>query len=252
MLLQYRYDGSFEGLLSAFAEALSRCETPGEFCAPTDAAEGFLFESRSVPQRPEQAAALLRSLRRRAGSGVVTTLTHAFLAEDPRIPAALFDYVRITLDRGASVDGWQAHPEVRRVTAACRHVQREVHRFRGLLRFRELADGTLYAPYEPDHCITLPLSCHFRGRMAGNVWVIHDRRRQVAVHCDGNRLRPVLIEPDGDPARSLSHGERAIQDLWRRYHHEAAISSRNNPALQRSFMPRKYWRYLTEMQAGDA
>jgi probable DNA metabolism protein len=42
--------------------------------------------------------------------------------------------------------------------------------------------------------------------------------------------------------------ERSVQDLWRTYHRRIAIATRVNLELQRKFMPRKYWRYLTEMQ----
>lgn len=41
--------------------------------------------------------------------------------------------------------------------------------------------------------------------------------------------------------------EEGFQQLWRDYYRHMAIRERNNPTAQRSFLPKKYWAYLTEM-----
>jgi probable DNA metabolism protein len=248
----YRYDGSFDGLLSAFAEALACEPEPPDF-VPAATADGLLFMGRDIPVRPDAAAGFLARLQAAGSEGAVRTLATAFLAEIPGIERALYEYCLMTLSRGECVDGWHSHPAVGRVTAAARRVGGEVHRFQGLLRFGETSDGFYYAPYEPDHNITIPLGRHFAVRLRDQRWIIHDRRRDLAVLWDGEHLQPASLAPppgtSADAGPALSAAEQEVQSLWRTYHRRIAIDSRRNPKLQRQCMPARYWRYLVEMQA---
>jgi probable DNA metabolism protein len=244
--MTYRYDGSFDGLLSAFAEALACEAEPPDFVAAS-AADGLLFAGRDIPVRPDAAADFLAQLQVAGGETVVRTLATVYLAELPGIEPPLYEYCLLTLSRGECVDAWHSHPAVGRVTAAARRVGREVHRFQGLLRFQETCDGVFYAPYEPDHNISVPLARHFAVRLREQHWVIHDRRRDLAVLWDGERLQPAGLAA----APALSMNEQGVQDQWRTYHRRIAIEGRRNPRLQRQCMPARYWPYLVEMQVGS-
>ena len=250
-MIVYRYDGSFEGLLSAYAEARV-CEPAVPDFARAASAAGLLFAGRDVPARADAAAGLLRELEAAGGEAVPRTLASVYLAELPGIERPLYEYCLLTLARGECVEGWHSHPAVGRVNDAARRVGREVHRFLGLLRFMETATGVFYAPYEPDHNISIPLARHFATRLRQQRWIIHDRRRDLAVLWDGELLQPAYLDRAGPaPATTtpaLSAGERDVQDLWRTYHRRIAIDSRRNPRLQRQCMPARYWRYLVEMQ----
>jgi probable DNA metabolism protein len=250
-VLTYRYDGSFEGLLSAFAEALT-CEAESPDFAPRADAGGMLFGGREVPTRPAAAAALLRQVEGAGGDGVPRTLAMACLAEEPGLERPLYDYCLLTLTRQECVDDWHSHPAVARVNAAARRVGREVHRFKGLLRFVETRGGVFYAAYEPDHNITIPLARHFAIRLREQRWIIHDRGRDLAVLWDGAELQPVSLATapaaGGAAGPTLSLAEEEVQSQWRTYHHRIAIDSRRNPRLQRQCMPARYWHYLVEMQ----
>ena len=251
-LTVYRYDGSFDGLLSAFAEAMAREVTPPEFSPDCDGSTPSLFGSRASSTCPAAAAALLARLEAAGGAAVPRALTQAYLAETPGLERPLYGYCCLTLERRQCVDAWLSHPAVAQVQEAARRVSREAHRFQGLLRFMETATGVFYAPYEPDHNITVPLSRYFATRLGAQQWLIHDCRRDLAVFWDGRDLQPARLNPkapgspDGGPP--LSAGERAVQELWRTYHRRSVIAGRGNPRLQRQFMPRRYWRHLVEMQ----
>jgi len=251
-LTVYRYDGSFEGLLSAFAAALLEQAAAPEFCPPEGDRAGLLFGAREVPTRQGAATELLCHLQTAGGEAAPRTLAMAYLAELPDHELAMYEYCQLTLDRHECIDGWAAHPAVARVGDDARRVSRELHRFKGLLRFMETTDGVYYAPYEPDHNITVPLARYFAERLGGQPWIIHDRRRGLAVLWDGHSLQPGKVPTPAasgmasEPA--LSAGEETVQSQWRTYHRQIAIASRANPRLQRQCMPRRYWRYLVEMQ----
>lgn len=87
---------------------------------------------------------------------------------------------------------------------------REIHRLKGLLRFRELADGTLWAPVEPDHQVLLPLAQHFRRRLPAERGIIHDLRRGIAIGWDAAAVDYIA------PPQSFqtSENEEAVQKLW--------------------------------------
>ena len=246
----YQYDGTFDGLLTASARALEEAADPADFL--TDRNVPDLFASPVVVATdPGQAATLLRRLERIEPDSIRTGL-HAFLSEEADLGGPLHTYLRLTLERGGSVDGFLTHAHVRRVVMTARRVGGEAHRLKGLLRFRELRSGFLWAPVEPDANVVLLLALHFRRRLSARQWLIHDLKRQVAVVWDGRdlewlegeglRRRLAEIQPD-----ALSAAEAGYQELWRTFFRSVAIPERINPRLQRRNMPRRYWKHLIEI-----
>ena len=244
------YDGTFEGLLTAAALALDDGSAPNDI-RPSGSGVPDLFDQPvSVATDPDRAAVLSARLER-IDPHIVHQVLHAFLAEDPDLGRPLFTYISLCLQRGECVDGFLTNPDVRRVVMTARRVGGESHRLKGLLRFRELKSGTLWAPVEPDANVVLLLALHFRRRLTAQHWVIHDLKRHVAVAWDGKTLewlegeglrrRIVELRPD-----ELSQTEEGYQDLWRTFFHSIAIPERINPELQRRNMPRRYWKHLVE------
>ena len=245
----YQYDGTLDGLLTASAHALDDATEPADFL--TDRAVPDLFASPLVVATdPEQAAALLRRLEK-VDPDSIRTVLHAFLSEESDIGCPIHTYMRLTLARGESIDGYLTHPHVRRVVMTARRVGGEAHRLKGLLRFRELRSGLLWAPVEPDANVVVLLALHFRRRLSGQHWLIHDLKRQVAVAWDGHKLewlegeglrgRLAEVQPD-----ALSAAETGYQELWKTFFRSIAIPERINPELQRRNMPRRYWKHLVE------
>lgn len=245
----YQYDGTFDGLLTASARALAEGSEPAEFLTER-AAPDLFATSAAIDTEPGEAAALLRRLDA-ISPGSVRTAMHAFLSEEPDIGGPIHTYVRLTLERGEEVDGFLTNPHVRRVVLTARRVGGETHRLKGLLRFRELRSGFLWAPVEPDANVVLLLALHFRRRLSGQRWLIHDLKRHVAVGWDGHDLewlegaglqrRLAELQPE-----ALSSAEAGYQELWRTFFRSVAIPERINPALQRRNMPRRYWKHLVE------
>jgi probable DNA metabolism protein len=61
----------------------------------------------------------------------------------------------------------------------------------------------------------------------------------VARQYESDMLHAGFGEPSEAEARSRA--------LWKTFHRTVAIENRINPALQRQFMPARYWKHLTEM-----
>ncbi|WP_051434478.1 TIGR03915 family putative DNA repair protein [Desulfonatronum lacustre] len=240
----FSYDGSFDGLLCAFAaadgEGLERCG----FVVEGGGRPG-LWPPTRVAVHAETAARFLERLRRSGGEGAVQHLVYVFLAEVQGAEPELYEFARLTLQAGTSVLGMRTNAAVRRVMDWKAKVGKEAHRCTGLLRFMELRDATLYARFEPDHNVLPLVAPHFQRRFPQDNWVIHDLRRGLALAWDGQELHPVVGVPENVDAL-LSRRETTFQELWREYVQALAVPERRNPALQRRFMPRRYWKHLVE------
>jgi probable DNA metabolism protein len=46
----------------------------------------------------------------------------------------------------------------------------------------------------------------------------------------------------------ISDAEKDIQQLWQTFYKSITITNRINPKLQAQFMPRRYWKYLPEVE----
>ena len=153
----------------------------------------------------------------------------------------------------------------RRTRRQWKKILREVHRLQGLLRFRPEADGPgerYTARCAPDYFVLPLLADHFAARFGETPWTIIDEKRRLALVRDRGRppeLRPWRKTPvpaggTADAAAdspALSGGEknsRPWEELWKHYHRAAANEARTNPGLQRQFMPKRYWKYLPEME----
>lgn len=240
------HDGTVDGLLTAVAEA---ADTPGEIpeVRSYEDRQPALFEdARRVEADPGRAGRLLDELRARGSTRVTGRVLHAAMSEQADVGNALAGYVRQVRRLGPDADDFLADPSVSRVHEAARTVGRELHRLKGLVRFRRLRDGTLWGPIGPDTNVIAPLALYFRGRMPSEAWMLHDLRRGLAIRWDGRALdwvdRDALPPDKPEPAED----ETGYQALWQTYFRTIAVPERRNPRLQRQYMPARYWRHLVE------
>jgi probable DNA metabolism protein len=250
--VQYRYDGSVDGLLTAVALALRDAESPSAI-RPPDTGSGLLFEEeRPVSTDPDLAASLLEQVRNDVSPDAANRLLRVLMAEDPGIAVPMLAYVRLGLRYGAKVDRYHSDPGVHAVHALARKVGREIHRFQGLLRFRRLRSGRYWGPFEPRYNVVCPVALHFRRRLPDQRWILHDLGRDCAVTWDGRRLSEADTRGAPGPGSILGGDELAgdepgVQAMWRAYFQAIAIPERRNPGRQAALMPKRYWRYLVEM-----
>lgn len=260
------YEPGFAGFLAA-AAALLRMPPrarPSLRPAGSGGEELPLGDVDFFPADEAAAKGLWAAIRKRIRGEPLERLADAFLSEMPGIEDHLVEYIEIALERGMAIEGLLAERAPLAVEKAARRARSEVHRFLGLVRFSELADGSLYAEIEPD-CAVLPrMSRHFSERFPGFFWVIRDLRRDEALFHEKGReavlLRGLRIggngalpgpdghlrAPEGEPP--LSDRETAVRAAWKEYFNRVSIKERANPRLQMGHMPKKHWKHLPEME----
>lgn len=252
----YLHDGSFEGLLTAVARAVKSQK----------AMQGIYTASRYIPKLfdtpiqvstdSDQAHRLFQYLQKVKGRAA-TFAMNGFLSEDPEVGTHLYQMVLQCLRLGSKATQLSTNDSIRYLETLSQRVRSETHRFTGLIRFRILEDDLQYAPFEPDHMIIGYLALHFQKRLHSRQWILHDVRRGYGLYWDCKSLQPIDIDEDftahvrrhGEiPDNRLNKAERHYQQLWKSFHSTIAISDKKNSALQRQFMPRRYWKYLVEMK----
>lgn len=245
----YLYDGSWEGLLTAFYHACKAKDTyPRIHSHEGSSLFAHYVRVHSDEQIAEQvSAAVLQKISRNAlyRAGLL------YLSESDDLGCALYRYLLLGFSMGRKVDFFQSHASVRHAHEISRRVICESHRFLGLTRFESTNQNVLYAAIEPE-CNVLPLIApHFSDRMGREQWIIHDVKRSIAAlsKTDGRyEILPFSIEYQPH----LSKDEDFFQALWRRYYRTVSIAQRKNLKLRNRFIPPRYFSHLCELNSDAA
>jgi len=217
----------------------SRQVTPGLF----DEAPAFP-RKRAHPDSAHAKQALLS-----LGCGIWETFEYAIRSELP-LEDETAAYAVIAIREGSIKAVDRSRPEARAVLAAAYKVRREVHRLLGLLRFEPDEEGILSAYCEPDHDILELLAPAFLRRFGPEPFRIVDLRRGFALASRDGTIRhePARTDRFGkEPGTGDSAQNDSSRDLWRTYYRATENPARSNPTLRIQFMPRRYWKHLTEM-----
>ena len=184
-------------------------------------------------------------------------IVHAWMSELP-IQAEIIRFGQRVLaaterqaaDRAATDRG---DPDTRTVLDTAHKVWHEIHRLLGLLRFSTDENGMYIARCEPDHFVLPAFGPHFRERFGETSWVIIDEKRRLCLRRVAQapfELLPHTASLSTSAADVRNRGKtEEWEKIWRHYHRTINNESRNNPRLQRQFMPERYWKYLPELQA---
>ncbi len=253
--LVYLYDGSFAGMLHALARAVKDGGTV-QAIAPAHRYTPTLFDTViALKSDADQADRLLQYLQKLHPLAANLTV-YAYLSEEGGVEMQVYSFVQLCLRCGKRALYYESHNAVAHLKGLLHSVSREAHRYKGLIRFRILADDLQYGPFEPRYNIISLCAWHFRRRLAGCRWLLHDLQRNSALYWDTENLQPVEIDADfsayvalhGEvPTEQLSENERDYQQLWRAFHDAISNPARHSPQLQKQGMPQRYWKYLTEM-----
>jgi probable DNA metabolism protein len=130
------------------------------------------------------------------------------------------------------------------VLKAATKVQHEIHRMMGFLRFLPDANGEFIAKCQPDHLILPCLAEYFTARFGETAWSIIDEKRGLCLRrLPGSKAKTTILHD----AVFTKSGKDEWEELWKHYHKTINNEDRNNPDLQRQFMPKRYWKYLPEI-----
>ncbi|MFW5789779.1 MAG: TIGR03915 family putative DNA repair protein [Bacillota bacterium] len=245
----FLYDGSFTGFMTLVYWAFKRKLRPAKIFSKEDYPGDLFTETVEIETDGELADKVIKAARDKLSARIFRKAYYAFLSELPGIETAIFEYLYLGFAERVDLKKNWTDSSVLEVKKTARKVSRERHRFKGLLRFRELEDGILYGPFKPDYNISGLLAPHFAARLTGEQWIIHDLGRNLATIYNGKGW--IEISDDLLPELELSAEETDYQEIWQEFFRSIAIDERYNPELQANFIPYKYRDYLLEFKNQD-
>lgn len=251
-MLFYILEPTFESYINALESSVKGGRVPEKVILKGAAGSNFFAETLEFGSDGEKCRKYLKYISEQCGKEVVRQIYYVYLSEDLSIFGSVVKFLEAGFRYGSKVIEREDLDCVVSVRRMSRRVGSETHRLKGLIRFRELRDGTFYAPIEPDHNILPLLAVHFMDRFGSMSWVIHDIVRSSALvyrggECDIFEVSesvPELLR--GGESDRYSESEVQFQSFWREYFRAIGIEGRRDKRLQRQFMPKKYWRFLVE------
>ncbi|SDJ87116.1 TIGR03915 family putative DNA repair protein [Natronincola ferrireducens] len=244
-MIHYIYDGSFEGMLTAIHEAYYRPEKPQRILREGPKQQNIFVTPIAIVTDSQKADKVYGAIKEKISHRALKNVFYGFLSEEEEVATWIYQYLQLGFKLGGKVDGYHTEERVAKLHKVSQKVGKEAHRMLGLIRFQKLEGGIYYASIEPDHNITALVAPHFANRMADQNWVIHDEKRNIAALY--NQKEWIIREGEMGEELALHGEELAYQELWRKYFKAIAIKNRSNPRLQKSYMPKRYWKHLIEL-----
>lgn len=247
----FLYDGTFEGFLSAVFDAFQIKEDV-EIERKSGWQPRFFTETRDVETSQEKAERVASKVLEVCGNKGFSAIVYIFLSEEDGCETCDFYLIKAAMKNGKKAFSLFQDEKIAQTMMIRKKVSREYDKMLGLLRFSELSSGLFYAPFEPEFNILPLLIPHFYERLSGIKWMIHDLKRGTAVyHCEGKTenvefVDKITFHMNMEILLGKSEREAAFAEMWSDYFRTIAIESRINPKLQLRFVPKRYWKYLTE------
>lgn len=282
----YAYDGTLEGLLSAIFAAYANHEYPSDV-APARLLQPRLGQRVAyIDTNEPHAKRVAAGIRRQCGSYSFEAVKRASLSDEPDAGTAAYRFVRYAMDeqkrrdcaacrKSASCPGARgkgpcpkrraaafsdiSHPAVEPLFKITRAINNECEHMRQFIRFQHLGDGQAqdlwFARCNPKASVVPLIMPHFVGRFSVQPFIIYDEVHHMAGVYDGGDWYLVntgsaenLTLPLPDPTAE----EQLYSEAWRTFYRCVSIDARYNPELRRHFMPKRFWKNLTEMQETPA
>lgn len=255
-VVQYIYDGSFAGLLTAVFESYTARHCNVVLLEQNKVRNNFFDPVVVITTAQEKALRVWNGLKKKLTTAQQVQYYSAFLAEDATIVQQLFNYARFVFDHASGAAVNYAHPAVMAVQQMAQKVSRERHRMTAFVRFQKTAAGLYVSVIEPDYNVLPLIRRHFKNRYADQRWVIYDRKRKYGIYYDLQSIHEVWIEA-ATPGMIASAAEMVLDvsealysTLWKDYFKSANIKERKNTPLHIRHIPKRYWKHLTEKQPG--
>lgn len=240
----YIYDGTWNCFLTAIhhyyydRENVTNIESTLSYCP------NLIDEYREIVTDIDKAKTVEQAILNKISQESLDNIIHCFFSEIKGREMWILNYIKLGFKIGSKIDSMLGTQIVLDVLVPARKVKLECHRMLGILRFELLENSIYYAPIQPDHNIITFIAPHFKGRFADQNWVIHDTKRNLAALYNTKSMIISYMDLAHIPNRHAD--ELKFQSLWKNYFKHIAIKSRINPKLQKQFIPKRYWKQLTE------
>lgn len=240
----YRYDGSFEGLLTCIFTAFERKEFPDDITCAEEEQLSF-SETREILTDDEKAERVKKSLREKVHPDEVNGIRRCWLSCREGREILILKYISKALYHGNKVHTMLADDTVNEMFRVVRNHSNESNFFREFLRFSE-HNGVLVSVIEPENFVLPYIASHYCDRLKNESFFIFDKTHGYALvySCGRREIIPVedFVPPPPDET------ETEYRRMWKAFYNTVAIKERYNPKCRMTHMPKRYWKHLTEFE----
>ena len=247
------YDGSFDGLFTAVFEVFEYRFDDAEIISKNHYTEAHIFAvTHEVITDEHKASRVLKKLEQNLGKEGIRTMMKLYFSENKQFERLVLSVVRQSIEKPQqNILQNYADDDVLEISKICKSVGREIHRMHAFIRFEKLKDEVYFAKISPDFNVLPLIWKHFLARYKDQKWMIFDLKRHYGIFYDLQQIQFFYPEEYHrkkiEKSELLHHeDEKNYQQLWQRYFVKTGIPERRNMKLHIQWMPKRYWKYLTE------
>lgn len=245
-MIDYIYDGSFEGLLTTIFYTFSEKDT-FTICKNSLYQENLFNNKKAINIEEDKFIRVYNSINSKLSPSTLKKIYYVYLSETINNELLIYKYLKLCFKYSNSINLAKNNDIIIEIDRIYRAVSKEAHMFTGFVRFREIAPLTFYAEIEPSYNILPIIMDHFTNRFSDQNFIIHDLKRESAIIY--NKSESFISN------LSLSEGlllkEKTVNDtfenLFQSFYKALNIEERKNESLRRYHMPKRYWKHLIEL-----
>ena len=238
----YYYDGSFDGLLTVIYMAYNDRES--NMLRVNAKAEQLVLALDDIHIITDfsKARRVEKAICDKLSQDFLNKIRTCFLSNDKNKDTIIIHTVYKALKQGEEIlNSLDEHAFY--MNKLVKQVLNERHKYLGLLRFKEMKDGTMFSTIEPKNNVLPILISHFKNRMKREKFAIFDKGRKMVVYYDGKKAEIFFVK---SLEIEWSDEEIEYSELWKTFHKSISIKERENKKLQQSNIPKYYWKHLVE------
>ena len=238
----YYYDGSFDGLLTVIFIAYKDRKN-NELRIIVKTGQLLLgLDDINVISDFSKARRVEKSICDKLSYNFLNSIRTCFLSCDKNKDTVIVHTVYKALKQGEEIlHSLDEHAFY--VNKLVKQVLNERHRYLGVLRFKEVKDGTMFSTIEPKNNVLPILLSHFINRMKREKFAIYDKKRKMIAYYDTKKVKIFFVK---SLEIEWSDEEIEYSELWKTFHKSISIKERENKKLQQSNLPKYYWKHLIE------
>lgn len=238
----YYYDGSFDGLLTVIFIAYKDRKN-NELRIIVKTGQLLLgFDDINVITNFSKARRVEKAICDKLSQNFLNNIQTCFLSCDKNKDIVIVHTVYKALKQGEEIlNSLDEHAFY--VNKLVKKVLNERHRYLGVLRFKEVKDGTMFSTIEPKNNVLPILLSHFINRMKREKFAIYDKKRKMIAYYDTKKVEIFFVK---FLEIEWSDEEIEYSELWKTFHKSISIKERENKKLQQSNLPKYYWKHLIE------
>ena len=239
----YLYDGNFSTLIDLITKLLAFKTKPLNICAKNEYQPSLLDETIELEQDNN-----FNINKIQISKNIIKTIYYIYLSNNQNKELIIYYFLLNALKYQDKIFTMRNLKCVDASLKISKYVSNENHKLKGFLRFQELENHILYAEISPTNNVLELLSIHFMKRLKNEYWIIKDVGRNTYSFYDKQKYYIIADENINLKTLGAIEKEKEVENLWVTFFNTIGIKERKNTRCQMNFMPKKYWKYIIEME----